>query len=299
MCCLLIGKSGSGKSTLAETLIEKFGQKKVYVLNSSQPEKHEKISWAEAEEISNCSLIVEDLVSCTQKQLATLQKMLHVKNHHDRVSPILLVTHTATKNGICGIFEGITHTFFTAAKCNLPSLNFVLKTFSYSKEEKEEIKKKFLSNTQRFNHQVLLSLERKFVPASEILRTNEKEQSHSKIQPSNTKFLKLLPKPDIALSLYELIEQQLPKKMLNKATLTAKLRDRKEQAVVSVNLIDYISLALKPGKKRPEKKFLLFHKYLVNKIDLPQQFIENKFFWKVVQPEKKQRKGARKKPESS
>ena len=88
---LLIGQSGSGKSTISKEIIASVApsKRKVYVLlkngkkeEENQPDGWKRIGFENLGEISNCALVVEDVLSSTKQDFADLKEVLHYSNHH-------------------------------------------------------------------------------------------------------------------------------------------------------------------------------------------------------------------------
>ena len=68
---LIIGKSKTGKSNLVRNLLQQYQEfdKVVYMLNDrSKNCPYTKIQWHQLQEISNCALVVEDVMTATNKQ---------------------------------------------------------------------------------------------------------------------------------------------------------------------------------------------------------------------------------------
>ena len=67
----IIGRSGTGKSNLVRNLLQQYQDfdKVVYMLNDrSRDCPYTKIQWHQLQEISNCILVVEDVMTATNKQ---------------------------------------------------------------------------------------------------------------------------------------------------------------------------------------------------------------------------------------
>jgi hypothetical protein len=83
--------------------------------------------------------------------------------------------------------------------------------------------------------------------------------------------------PGKSIALYNLIIRALPRKIVNEADLTIKLRSKRQKSRVTISLVEFLDCATSPGKK-PERIFLFFFKYLQTLVHLPQCFLLNENF---------------------
>lgn len=88
---LIVGKSNTGKSYLARDLVQGLGRgRPVYVVNDASPQKpFRKVDWDSLKDIRKASLIMEDIISCTDKEFKEIQKVLSYYCHHHALQPAI------------------------------------------------------------------------------------------------------------------------------------------------------------------------------------------------------------------
>lgn len=276
--CVIIGQTGSGKTILAKSLVKNCS--KVFILNDfAQTSPFVKTTWKDCLHISNCALVVEDIVNCSEDNFKKLQTLLNYKAHHNQISPIVLICHTAKKVNLIGLFDCCTHIFFTANKSNINSLKTVLNKFSFEKQEKINIENVFLNNKNKFDHFVLYCAERKFEKFNSD-HCFEPSQKNKTPENNMEKLVKFLAEPDLALTISKLIRSNVNRALINENTCTLTLFSRKKNSNQDTNLIDYIGCLLTENEK-PNKKFISLHKFVLKRNIIPRSFVKNKYLRKI------------------
>ena len=261
--------------------------------------------------------VVEDVIAANAEKFEALQEILNFSSHHLSVNPVIIITHSAQRNGIYGLLPYMTHVFFSAVKSSVSSLQAVLRSYQFEKQERDSTVRKLLSFDEQFCHLKLdvEARETSFVkverskghsrlvevqpdqqkPNSEYptLRQLEEQEGNEtakeavaatiqdpSIKAKAKRFLKVLPEQKRALAIFDLLYEKLPIKKIDPADLTIKLKDA-NNSDTSTSIIDYIS-ALTTPSLRPDKGLLQFHRYVKKRgIKLPKSYVLNKKFWRA------------------
>ena len=250
------------------------------------------------------------MIAATPEKFESLQEILNYSSHHLNVNPVIIITHSAQKNGIYGLLPYLTHVYLSAVKSSVASLQAVLRGYQFEKPEKDAIARKLLSCEEQYCHLVLdveardtsfVKAERQEGKARPVLieKTLEKKRPSSayptlrqqeekegksleggeeSTRAAAKRFLGVLENKEIALALYDLIVRKLPGHKLDSAdlNLTLKSADNKDEVI---SLIDYIG-ALTSKRSKPDKNLIKLHRYLIRKgAKLPKSYVLNKRFW--------------------
>ena len=116
---LVLGTSGSGKSYLAKSMTN-LSSLPVYVINGSESDyntdKFQHINFEEfeegEEEISNCNLIIDDIVQPNVLECKIIQQMLVKNKRHNNIN-IYALSHQIERNGLHPFMQHFDFIIFT------------------------------------------------------------------------------------------------------------------------------------------------------------------------------------------
>ena len=322
---LIVGKSGSGKSSIACALAstlskvvsaEKRQKKKrtVFILNDkTHATGFQPIEWGDLGNLSNCGLILDDLISATKVQFRAIQFLLNFLGHHKNVSPIIICAHSILNNGIMGLLPYMTEVLLTRARSNVRSLTTILINFKVPKEERDAHVKTFLACNEPFGYFILDLVNWNFMADSRSVKgelrqiRNHKLRKDEKKHPSSAggaigavdelasaaekreesaatkrretraaaeRYLKLLPGGgEIPLALFDLLYPAVKDKKIKPAELTVEMCT-KTGARIKINLVDFIHTLIVEDKQ-PTAAEVVFHKYVNRKVSIPLCFQSN------------------------
>lgn len=273
---LVVGPSNTGKTRLASELVSGSDKKCVAVNDRTvnSPFK-EKIPWHELKDQSNCTVIVEDLISLSRSQLDEIKSLLNYKAHHDHISPIVLITHSIVANGMSQLLPYVTRLIFSASPGCLSSLKRSLSYYGFSKEEINDHLKFFNSNIAPFKFFELDILSRKLSPYGSKMDPNPAYSSMDLAAISTAKhLLNHLPDPKMAETIFELILPHIPPANLDLHDLSVLMRRQKDGRRVRISLVDYID-HLASEQKTPKTDLIAFHSYIKRRVLIPESFIKN------------------------
>jgi ABC-type dipeptide/oligopeptide/nickel transport system ATPase component len=284
---LLVGLSGSGKTTLAKKIMGS-SELPFYVINDDgddekanfqESDKVKKIQWKECDGLRDCGLIFEDVLNATKEQFKIIKQFACVAAHHDRVSPLIIICHAVLGNNLYGILANLTQVHFTLAKSNVKSLRSVLEYYRVSQKTKEEAEKTFLACTDEYGHFVYnvsnMLFERGDMVAEK--KSGSKSGGENTRFPPPHRFLELMPRPQEAALLYDLIYQNLPPAVTASGGYTLKMKCSTSGIPVTLNFMDYIN-CLVDERKKPSRQMRSVHKFVTRIVPLPECIIPNRHF---------------------
>lgn len=240
--------------------------------------------------------MVEDVIAANAEKFEALQETLNFSSHHLSVNPIIIITHSAQRNGIYGLLPYMTHVFFSAVKSSVSSLQAVMRSYQFEKHERDSAVRKLLSFEEQFCH-MKLDVEAREISFVKVERKNRHSRL-TEVQPNQKKlnldyptlrqleeqegttstadtapasedpsikaqakrFLKVLPEQSRARAIFDLLYAKLPIKKIDPTDLTIKLKAA-DNSDISTSIIDYIS-ALTTKSVKPDEGLLRFHRYV-------------------------------------
>lgn len=241
--------------------------------------------------IEHCNLLVEDLIGCTDKEVAILQKILNKNAHHFVLPTVILIAHDSNNNGIYPLIKHMTHVCFMAKRTSADSLGNVLSALKYPKAERLQKVDAFLADVGRVEHDYWVldvnkgdfgrkpgSLQRPAVAAASVTSATAAEAREALLavhRRTAENYLNLFSEDaKKALALFDFIMARAPLNSLGVGTLDYTLRDKKTGLVVRVSLLDYLHTLT--TQTRPSRSVLDLHAYLHRYVILPRCFITNK-----------------------
>jgi energy-coupling factor transporter ATP-binding protein EcfA2 len=274
---LVVGPSASGKTTLVTSLLE--AQTKPVVLLNDRTKglsSFKPIEWNEAEKMTNCALLVEDLIAASDTEFKILQNVLSFSAHHQDVSPIVIIAHSIQHNNIQGLLPHVTEVFFTLSKSNVRSLGVVLSYFRFDKKEKELMEKKFLSAADVYGYFCLDVGKRTFEQMGGVAKiTGGIKRKGPAI--SAGRFLKHAADVEKAQLLFDLIFPRLPEENKSEENFSLTLTSKKTGKLYTISVLDYI-FALTDPDEVPSVELNSMHNYVMNLVHVPKRLIMNKKF---------------------
>jgi hypothetical protein len=291
---LLIGRSGSGKTALAKSILEAYGwdydddDDVVYALNDrSDTCPYQKITWPQLDQISDCALVVEDLIKCSKAQVKQLQELLNFNARHKNIGPVILVAHTLTGNNIYTLLPSFHFVYIAAIRASRVALTQLMITLGFEPEERKTYQQVLKNCSEKFchlkidmdTHEVIVT---KAGQKAELAKENEDKKVKAARKPNlattASKYLSDLPEGKKALLLFDMVHPKIPKGKLDPAYLTVQLKNERGEEVI-LSLIDYLA-ALTAADGDAEPALLKFHSYLKSKgVKLPRAYVANKKFW--------------------
>lgn len=309
---MFLGETNAGKSTAARKFLASEGLA-VSVLNDNTGNTllpgFERVTWEEALAVKGCNLLVEDLIKCSDKEVAVLQKILSFNAHHEGIPTVVLIAHSSTNNGIFTLLQYLTHVCFMNKRTASKSLGNVLESYNFSRGERREKMAAFLDGLGRSEHDywVLEVNTGKFerqpgslgrspgnvaavggvaggvqpaLPAADTLAAQQLRQQQEReglltgYRKTAETYLGLFAQePKKALAIFDFVMAKTPLQSLSVVDLNFTLRDRKKDQVVNVSLLDYLHTLTTQTK--PSRPVLDLHAYLVRYVTLPRCFIAN------------------------
>jgi hypothetical protein len=292
---LLVGRSGSGKSVMCKALLEAFapalerGQEEVvYAVNDRTRDcPYRRINWEQLPQVANCSLVVEDIIGASNREVKLLQEVLNFAQHHRQVSPVVMVAHTVTGNNIYRLIPSFHFIYISAVPSSINSLSRVLNHYGFEKEAKARHLALLKSCKEQFCH-LQLDVDAGTV---ELTRAGQKEGLNKKeaegrakaakksaLRATAERYLEDLAQPKKALLLFDHIIPKIPRGKFDAQFLTVSLRNAGGEQVV-VSLIDYLA-ALTTPDSRADPTMEQFHAYLGKRgVHLPKVYVLNKRYW--------------------
>ena len=256
-------------------------------LNSASRDfNHEPVSWEDLNSLSDCAVIADDLMDLSKKNFSHLQKLVNYTARHHRVSPVVLIVHSVTKNNLFSLVKHMDEFWFTLDKQNAPSLATVCDILLFEKVVKSSFVSRFLAEPGEFGIFVLSAQKRTLerlpgsggggdvtsvgdvgrVPCGDPLapyrRTAEAFLPHFCADPART------------LVIFNYIIEKLPLSAVDPATLTIKLARRESGVALKLSLLDY--LVMLTSEARPTGNLVALHRYVTKHADLPLCFVRNR-----------------------
>lgn len=298
-CTLLIGRSGSGKSYYVKNLFKKIVKNakkktKIYTINVNNREYldlfKKKITVTDLSNIKEIKhhsyVIVEDVISMTNKENTLLRSLINYYCHHSFLK-IFIITHSIYKNGIYSLLSFFHYIIFTGIKSNLPVIRFTLNYYKLENEElqlmltqfkkKSEINEKtyFIFDTKKLLLYSQLNEQFKNLMTSNKNEENMKNPSIEEFQQRFDKFVDDFEYKIKASSIFSIIINCLPLTLIRLHDLTFSFTSSQHSQYVRVSLVDYISCLLN-SIETPPTEILCLHKYLKGSCCIPKLFIKNK-----------------------
>ena len=158
--CALLGKTNSGKSVLSRRLMDKVPYQ-TCLLNcrpsddswsatddeNKADDKYKYIKWSDLTNLDllkpPLSLVVEDCINLSEKQLKMLKENISYNTHHLKVSPQILIFHALTYTNLRRYLPLINGIIISCISTSIPSLKQILGYFDVSPKEKELALTKF------------------------------------------------------------------------------------------------------------------------------------------------------------
>ena len=279
---LVIGQSTSGKTTLASKIL-RSQTRPVVVVNDKTDEMRswKKAEWKEVSSLENVAVLVEDVMRCTDVQLAVLAKLVKFQCHHRNVGPVIMVAHTFQHNRMGPVLECATHLIFTTSAVTLRSVVAAADYYKFDSTEKNDMKQKFLSTAKKYGYFVMDLQKRTFVEGEEddfsrLLGggggpTSAVAGAKSGIDVS--RYLAHVRNPEKARLVYDIITKSLPVGTIDDH-FTVKMHKKKSGEAVEVNLIDFLD-CLMSEKARPSAAYRHFFGYVRKLANFPSCLVEN------------------------
>lgn len=301
---LLIGRSKSGKSSLLRSLLKPFQKqynKKVFLLNDRSRRKNRQnnytaIEWSEIGKISDCILVVEDIVRASKVQIDLLSETLNHGCHHRRINPLVCVSHSLTGQGIWALVKFFTRVYISAVPGNLESLDYILNKHGFTKEQRTFHAQNLVNNKQPYAHflydidnRSIKKVQYQLEPPDSLEEDEEGGTKKRKrmtlsardqmAQAKAQRYLSVLRNPTQALACFDLLYAKLDKKSVSPQTLDVSLHQKGDRQPVTVSLISYLACLTDP-KVPASREVWKFHKYCVTLrgIRLPDCYILNEAF---------------------
>lgn len=301
----VVGPSATGKSGLVRNLTDQLVGKKTFVVNdsvSSDATFSHKIGWYQLEEISNCCLVVEDMITLSKENVGVVKHVLNFSAHHNGISPVYLITHSLVSNGMTEFMPYVNKLLFSACPGALSSVKKSLTYYGFTKKDADALLAEFSRSHERFAFFELLLPEKVFrkierwagdASASESGVADVVENFKSiRMRESAAKLLALSPDRGRAAAVFELVLPHLPSAALNAEDVSVLMRDKAKRLKrlkgptrsQRISLIDYVQSLLDEKSAEPSVDLRCFHGFLSERMLIPKIFIKNRHYVKGRRP---------------
>lgn len=307
---LILSRSGSGKTTLLKEGVKalkkeqknkkKFNLVTVNAKGSEYTKLNKKVHKFEIGSVqkapSDSLIIVEDIITMSNKDEKAFRHVLSYEAHHKR-QKIFAVTHHVYRTAIYTLLAFFDYVIFTSAHANAPLLRFVFNYFKIDDEQKDDWISQFKSQPQNFDTYYFfdcqkLTFNRVTGGASSLVSgknieilgvsgvpalPNSEIQAQVKRTLLQDRFDKFMAGQKIknqASAVFSIIVHCLPLALVREHDLTLKFASRKKREGIRVSLVDYVTSLLTERKiVRPE--FVYVHRYFRKTCCIPDVFVVN------------------------
>ena len=276
---MILGKSESGKTSLCAVLAKAMGKPVVVVNNKAENCPWENtVDWKNVLAVRDKTIVIEDLLGCTDGQYKLIQKLLGYSGHHDRTNTIIIV-HTLLKNQCVGLLGFLTSLYITLAKTNSDSIAIAFRKYNFPPLDRLRHLKTFEAAEAKFGFFKIDPEKKSF------LRDGDEETAAAgsdKRTPCIEDYRRtaevLLAELDgggrKAMTIFNLIIKKLDLSCISPADLSITLYRENSGIMLRCSLVDYVNALLVTDT--PARDLKCLHSYITSRIVLPQCYIRNK-----------------------
>jgi energy-coupling factor transporter ATP-binding protein EcfA2 len=281
---MVLGKSESGKTTLVDRLTGALG-KPIYLIGEitpTTPSSWKSISLEEVPHLSDCVLIFEDLVHCSDLVNKTVRKVMGFAAHHRGVDSVV-VTQSLAKNNVLSLLPFLSELFITLAKSNASLVSKALDYYKFSKMQRDSHLKTFLAAEGKYGYFILkpdaMSFLRGDVTAAVGGNDHGASPTREDFFSTAESLLAELERPKRALAIFNIVLSKLSPSEISPHDLSIKVYRKASGHPLNLSLVDYIHSLL--GDIRPSKDIASLHLFLRKRgVVIPVCFISNKYMIK-------------------
>jgi hypothetical protein len=305
---LFVGVSGTGKTTLILAALKKHIKNKtlkprrLFCINTRGNE-YDQLGGATAsiDKINTLPkgsfLVVEDIIDLGKKSEVLMRTTLNVNLHH-RSQKMFAATHSNVKTKLWSNIQYFDYIIFPGEKSNHVNFRSIINLFRLGKNPTESFSAAFLERCGRPTKEyIVLAVKEIRIYSGRSLEamTEQQPDCYTKIGdleseggggrdepasgvPLANQFEKLITGYKYkgrALAVYSLLENCI----LSRFTLTPDLLITVGRTgKLKISIVDYIHYLVDGESGRPPPKYLIFHKFVMEKCHVPHLMVQNKFF---------------------
>ena len=281
---LVLGTSGSGKSYLAKSMTN-LSSLPVYIINGSEKDydtdKFQHITFDEfqesEEDISNCNLIIDDIVKPSDLECKIIQQIL-VKNKRHKNVNIYALSHQIERNGLHPFMQHFDFIIFTNSVKNTSVFKVYVKKFcpkDYSEcmlRWDDFIQKQSKTTYLRYNN-----IESQFqlidVKGSLLL------DPQTVLRKEILQYIEPFGEVKKCMAFFDYLVKRLPTGVISPDDLTLTLGNQKGDQLPPICVLDLCVSVPRTNLERPPPKELIHaFKILQKAYKLPFCFIGNDYF---------------------
>lgn len=306
-CVLLLGGSGTGKSHGLKQMIadlQNTAGKNIphlYSINVRDQEylnefkQHTSTSFEKINSIRDNSLvIVEDIITLTNKEEVNLRQLLNWQAHHKQLK-VFCVSHNIFRTRLFNTISYFQYVVFTSALSNLAVIKNCLRYFQVAPEVWDQLQSKiklfegkqgiyFFFDTNKRAFYATNSLTdtdgtRLLANAEKLTDSSQQkiEKCRQSLQKRFELFFKGRENSSQANAVFSILVNCLNPDHVRLVDLTLKFNSAK--GIQRVSLVDYInSLLDSQAKLEPDQSQMVVHNYIKSHCTIPKIFLLNKFF---------------------
>lgn len=285
----VLGSSGSGKTTY--TRVSTKDAKNIFVVNGPEFSNCTHITFdkVESSDLENGTIIFDDVILPTGKQVSVLKKILLYTKRHKRVN-VYVLSHSITNNGTYELLVHFDVIVITQSESNQKLFHDFCRVLHIDKLKARNVWRDFISRTDSGLYleyktstktfEVILKTEKTEAKAlassanpEEVKRKNPEE-----IRREVFKIMSGFPHTDIMMSLYDHIFQNYDINSLHPTDLAFNISSSSgEAAPLRANICDLLYYLTTPGTKPRDNVILLFQ-LLSKHFSIPDLFVRNSAF---------------------
>ena len=279
---MVLGKSESGKTTLVDRLTAGLG-KPIYLIGEitpTTPSTWKPISLEEVPGLTDCILIFEDLVHCSDLVNKTVRKLMGFAAHHKGVDSVV-ITQSLSKSNVLSLLPFLSELFITLAKSNASLVSKALDTYKFSKTQRDAHLKTFLSAEGKYGYFIINPDAMTFLRGD--VAAAAARDGGAAPPPTREDFVRLaesllaeLERPKRALAIFNIILSKLSPSEISPHDLSIKVYRKASGHPLNISLVDYIHALL--GDFKPSNNISSLHLYLLKRgVVIPVCFNSNKY----------------------
>ena len=270
-------------------MIKESGRKG-YVLNEEKREllQLEPLPFSKLNSLKNAAVLIEDIHNLSPANFALVQRCANYFCRHSDISPLILITHSATKTGLYGLAQHMTHVYISCRPGNVLNFGKILDMFRFPKSEKAAHLAYFKTCSSPWGFLIF------DVESLTFKKQEGKKESTSAAAASGgaaaadvdtfqerrmtaEKYLTLFCSSESkqAIAIADLILAKVPLSSVD-PDLNLSLKSKNSGMPVRINLLDFIASLLSRDDK-PTPEIIAFSKYLSKYVRLPRLMVKNKY----------------------
>jgi hypothetical protein len=272
---IVTGASHSGKSSLVRQHLK--NHKNVALLNDQSddpfPSNFRRVKWSEVKDLRDTAVVVEDVLSVSEKDFKSLQWLCNYAAHHLNCSPIWILSHSILRTNVVALINYATNLFFTLSPTSVTSLAAALTHLKFERSERERMQREFSAAAKGggFGYYEL-DLETGHFARGD--RQEKKETLSCVPAIDHCRFLEHLKNPKKAALLFDIIYSKLPDSCKIGENFELELKSKKTGEKCRANFVDYLD-HLTDRTKCPTSTIKSLHTFVCGLVLLPECLVDN------------------------